>query len=239
MNKILVVAQREFMAMVATRAFLATLLIMPVLMFGGLFLMPALNKISGGKERTIRVVDGTRKIGSQLVAIAEERNRSLSQKDANESAQSGRMSMDPSGAPDIYKLELQEADKLDDETRVAWSDEIRNGSLYAFVEIPESLFDSNGTQSARFVSQDAALSDARQWMQAVVDSMVRTERVKALGLDAEQFQAVNRAVAFSPTAPYEKILATDGSDGGVQTKEKGFDLATIFAPFGMMMLMFL
>jgi ABC-type Na+ efflux pump permease subunit len=239
MNKIFVVAQREFMAMVATRAFLATLLIMPVLMFGGLFLMPALNKISGGKERTIRVVDGTRKIGSQLVAIAEERNRSLSQKDSNESAQSGSTSMDPSGAPDLYKLELQEADKLDDETRVAWSDEIRNGSLYAFVEIPESLFDSNGTQSARFVSQDAALSDARQWMQAVVDSMVRTERVKALGLDAEQFQAVNRAVALSPTAPYEKILATDGSDGGVQTKEKGFDLATIFAPFGMMMLMFL
>lgn len=49
MTKIWVVACREFWAMVGTRVFLATLLTMPVLMFGGLFLMPTLDKISGGR----------------------------------------------------------------------------------------------------------------------------------------------------------------------------------------------
>jgi ABC-2 type transport system permease protein len=69
MNKIWVVACREFWAMVGTRAFLATLLTMPVLMFGGLFLMPTLDKISGGRERTIRIVDGTGRIALTLVTM--------------------------------------------------------------------------------------------------------------------------------------------------------------------------
>ncbi len=42
MYKLLVIAHREYAAMVATRAFLVTLVMMPVLMFGGMFLMPKL-----------------------------------------------------------------------------------------------------------------------------------------------------------------------------------------------------
>jgi ABC-type Na+ efflux pump permease subunit len=237
MNKIWVVARREFMAMVGTRAFLATLFIMPVLMFGSLFLMPTLNKISGGRERTIRVVDGTGRIGPQLVAMAEQRNQMLlnPQGDAKDSNKSFVDSM----AADPYKIEVQESKSLDDTTRLDWSDAIRSGSLYAFVEIPESLFDPASPDTVRFVSQDSALSDARQWMQGIVAAMVRGERFKVLGLDSEKVQLANRPVAFAPTSPYERVAASDGGEGTVQAKEKAFDLSTLFAPFGMMMLMFL
>lgn len=237
MNKIWVVARREFMAMVGTRAFLATLFIMPVLMFGSLFLMPTLNKISGGRERTIRVVDGTGRIGPQLVAMAEQRNQMLL--NPKEDAKDSNKSFVDGMAADPYKIELQESKSLDDTTRLDWSDAIRSGSLYAFVEIPESLFDPASTDTVRFVSQDSALSDARQWMQGIVDAMVRGERFKMLGLDSEKVQLANRPVAFAPTSPYERVAASDGGDGTVQAKEKEFDLSALFAPFGMMTLMFL
>jgi ABC-2 type transport system permease protein len=237
MNKIGVVARREFLAMVGTRAFLATLLIMPVLMFGSLLLMPTLNKISGGRERTIRVVDGTGRIGPQLVAMAEQRNQMLltpqgDAKDSNKGFVDG-MAADP------YKIELQEAKSLDDKLRLDWSDAIRSGSLYAFVEIPESLFDPESTDTVRFVSQDSALSEARQWMQGIVDAMVRGERFQLLGVDSEKVQRANRPITLAPTSPYERVVTSEGGQGTVQAKEKEFDLATLFAPFGMMMLMFL
>lgn len=235
MNKIWVVARREFMAMVGTRAFLVTLFMMPVLMFGGLLIMPTINKISGGRERIIRVVDGTGRIGKELVVIAEQRNQML-QNAPNDTTSSGKSF---SQVVDPYRIELQDKPSLDDSVRLEWSDAIRSGKLYAFVEIPESLFDPDGTDAVRFVSQDSALSEARQWMQGIVDAMVRGERFRVLGLDQEKVQKANQQVAFLPTAPYERAAEVEGVAGGLKVQEKGFDMATFFAPFGMMMLMFL
>lgn len=238
MNKIWVVARREFMAMVGTRAFLVTLFMMPVLMFGGLLIMPTINKISGGRERIIRVVDGTGSIGRELVAMAEQRNQMLLNA-PDDTTSSGRAF---SQVVDPYRIELQDKQSLDDARRLEWSDAIRSGKLYAFVEIPESLFDPDKTEAVRFVSQDSALSEARQWMQGIVDAMVRGERFRLLGLDPEKVQKANQQVAFLPTAPYERAAVAEGvegGEGGLKAQEKGFDMATFFAPFGMMMLMFL
>jgi ABC-type Na+ efflux pump permease subunit len=229
------------MAMVATRAFLATLLIMPVFMFGGLFLIPTLSKFSGGRERTIRIVDGTGRVGPQVVAIAQQRNEALEEnrKNPKDSKASASRGFSDAMASDPYRVELHASKMLTDQERLTWSDEIRGGTLYAFVEIPESLFDPASHETVRFISQDAALSDARQWMQAIVDTMVRQDRFKTLGLDSDQVQLANRPVSFAPTAPYEPVAAVEGSENVIKAEEKGLDLATLFAPFGMMMLMFL
>jgi len=59
MFKLWVIAHREYVAMVGTKAFLFTLVMMPILMFGSLLVMPALNGVSGGKTQKIVVSDGT------------------------------------------------------------------------------------------------------------------------------------------------------------------------------------
>jgi ABC-2 type transport system permease protein len=242
MNKIWVIARREFMAMVGTRAFLATLLIMPLMMFGGLVLMPTLNKLSGGRERVIRIVDGTGRIGPALAAMAEQRNKLLTesqvQADSNDAKKSARAMAGDMGL-DPYRIELQQERNLDDSTRLQWSDMVRDGSLYAFVEIPESLFDPASADTVRFVSQDAVLSEARQWMQGITDAIVREDRFKVLGLDSEKVQLANRPVSFAPTSPYERSATSEGGEASIEAKEEGFDLAKFFAPFGMMMLMFM
>ena len=236
MNKIWVVACREFWAMVGTRAFLATLLTMPVLMFGGLFLMPTLNKISGGRERTIRIVDGTGRIAPTLVTMAEQRNQMLNrQRNKEGSLRNALSSMDP----DLYRIELLASKSLDAETRLDWSDAIRNGSLYAFVEIPESLFDPASIETASYVGQDSAVSEARQWMQGIIDAIVRVERFKVLGLNSEKVQLANRPVTLAPTSPYEQVADGNGGEATVQAKLTELGPYILLAPLFMMMLMFM
>lgn len=236
MNKIFVIAKREYLAMVATKTFLVSLIMMPILMFGGLALMPALSKLSGGKKRSIMVVDGTGKLSEVLTAAAKQRNEAL---EAGKEGSSTK-SKDPTNTADLYELQMVEPKELDDAKRLAWSDDIRNGKLYAFVEIPADLFATEPSSSVtKFISQDSAISEARGWLEAIIDPVVRMERSRALGLDPKLVSLVNNPVRLAPTMPYERSAepASDGS--GLTAKEKKFDLSTFFAPFGMMMLMFL
>lgn len=235
MNKIFVIARREYLAMVATKTFLVTLIMMPILMFGGLILIPTLSKITGGQKRSIMIVDATGKIGETLKTAAEARNKALAE---NQKA-SETESRDPTNAEDIFDLQLINAADLNDEKRLAWSDDIRNGKLYAFVEIPADLFSTQSASTTKFVSQDSAMSAARMWLEAVIDPIVRQEKAKSLGLDPNLVQLVTAPVRLSPTMPYERSTASEAEGGGITAKEKKFDITTFFAPFGMMMLMFL
>jgi ABC-type Na+ efflux pump permease subunit len=104
MNKILIIARREYLAMVATKTFLITLVMMPILMFGGLILVPTLSKITGGQTRTMMVVDGTGKLGDLLKTAAEARNKTITEnKSASEVNPTG-----PLNASDIFDVQMVE-----------------------------------------------------------------------------------------------------------------------------------
>ncbi|MEC9091999.1 MAG: hypothetical protein VX438_04780, partial [Planctomycetota bacterium] len=66
MSKIYAIAIREYWAMVATKAFLVSIVMMPVLMFGGIFAMEWLTNVGGIKERKILVYDGTGRLFNKL-----------------------------------------------------------------------------------------------------------------------------------------------------------------------------
>ena len=59
MRKIWTIAKREYGAMVATKAFLISIALMPVLMFGGIFIASRAQKVGDVRDKVIVVVDGT------------------------------------------------------------------------------------------------------------------------------------------------------------------------------------
>ena len=63
--------------MVATKAFLVSILMMPILMTGGFFVTTFLNKTGGAKERKIVVWDGTGKLFDDLKTAADQANARL------------------------------------------------------------------------------------------------------------------------------------------------------------------
>ncbi len=235
MHKLIAIARREFMAMVGTKAFLFTLIMMPVLMLGGVVLMPLLQKIGGQKEREIVVADASGKLFDSIKAAADMRNKLIKSATSDEQADEEDGEKNPLESADIWKIVKADRPSLDDQARLALSDRIRDGKLYAFVEVPEKLEPSDtGQILLTFVSQDAVLSDARRWIEAHVREKVRVARLTELGIDSTVVDKASVPVSAQPKLPFKA-----NEDGEVASKDGGNLMASLFLPFGVMMLMFM
>ncbi len=246
MYKLLVIAHREYAAMVATKAFLITLIMMPILMFGGLVIMPKLSALGGGKTERIVVADETGQLLPVLKAAAEARNAAMRAKQPepengkSETTRAAEKSRDRfTGAENLYEVVAAETSTLTDQQRLALSDEIRAGKLYAFVEIPASILAEPASEpaeasklQAKFISQDALLSSGRQWLTAVVSEYVRVTRLNRLGLDPSVIAKASRPIEFTPMAPLKP-------DEEKKERNESDMLVQLFLPFGIMMLMFM
>ncbi|MFN9247297.1 MAG: hypothetical protein ACK6DS_09550 [Planctomycetota bacterium] len=78
MRKIWTIAVREYKAMVATKAFLISIIMMPILMLGSLLAVNLLKNVGEVKDRQIAVHDPEGNLFPLLEAAAEARNTALS-----------------------------------------------------------------------------------------------------------------------------------------------------------------
>ncbi len=255
MFKLWVIAHREYVAMVGTKAFLFTLVMMPILMFGSLLAMPVLNRVSGGKTQKIVVSDGTGQLFEKLEQATKVRNESL-QKNPDQpiKTRTGKSSSRPSfmdQQADIWEL-VAVPNELSDTQRLEYSDQIRNGDIYALIEIPSSFLNATEfpptdgttldkaatpTPSAKFYSQDALISGARGWLSAIVSQRLREVRMEQFGLDKidpKIFAQIDARVELLPSMPIKASDAGKSDDHSVVDS-----LVNMFLPFGVMMLMFM
>jgi len=170
-NKIFTIAWREYQAMVATRAFVIALLLMPILMLGGAWLPALLRGLETPELRKIAVVDSTSLLFNRFQEAVKQRNVQLQSKqtpetagtspsapaDAGNSARSDSDAListvrsqqkadtrgEELGLQDIHLYELEEipAEDFGDEQRLALSERIRRGDLYAFIEVPADVLE--------------------------------------------------------------------------------------------------
>jgi len=255
MFKLWVIAHREYVAMVGTKAFLFTLVMMPILMFGSLLVMPVLNRVTGGKTQKIIVADGTGLVFASLEKAALARNELVQTKPTkpsksmkSKSEESATFMEQPS---DRWEL-IAAPNELSYEERLRYSDQIRNGDIYALVEIPISFLKpatikaTDGTTDsetdtpnavARFYSQDALMSSARGWLSAILSQRLRDARMEQFGLDKidpKIFALVDAKAELLPSVPIKASDAGKSDDHSVMDS-----LVSMFLPFGVMMLMFM
>lgn len=241
MKKILTIAAREYRAMVGTKAFLISVIMMPVLMLGSLFAIELLRNAAQISERKIALIDHT---GQFVAAIQEEATKknaivddAAAQDKLNPDAPKGAADYDVLGfTKDKYLIETVNAEGFSDENRVELSDRIRDQDLYAFVEIPNDVLEpgTEGGQAIRFYSQDSSLSLARGWISQIVNAVIRRTRLKAADIDPGIVERANVSVAVVGMSLVEK-----GEDGSIIAKEESDPMSAIFLPVGVMMLMFM
>ncbi len=134
MRKILVIAWREFIATVKTKAFLIGVIMMPIMMGGGAIASIINEKFEDNGVKTFVVVDRTpgAKVAPLLQKAIEKRNKSTIGKDGKRTS------------PE-FKLEI-EAPKPDiDEQRVEMSERIRKDKIAGFLEIGPEANSSKST----------------------------------------------------------------------------------------------
>lgn len=242
--------------MVATKPFLVSLILMPILMFGSIFAIQFLGKLDKSEEQKIAVWDPEGKIFGLLKQAADARNSIVkaslessevgSDQLAHEKLEKGlkKPGSGPIPDKDLFLIQRLENEILTDEDRVELSNKVRNKELHAFLEVPSGVADlsnlapqdGSGGESVlkeiKFYSSGGGIQPSRRWVSSVVSEFVKQERMSELGVDLQKVQLASVPVTVKSLGLVEK-----SSDGKVTTKQSKGALEAIFVPMGMMMFM--
>jgi ABC-type Na+ efflux pump permease subunit len=132
MRKVLTIARREYFAMVATRAFLFSIAMMPILMFGEIIAAGALSNVADVEDKTIVVYDETGELFEKLRESARTRNESIDRsRSQSQSVDDGENAADLASEPK-YILQEKAVEQLTDESRWELSEQIRSGEINAW-----------------------------------------------------------------------------------------------------------
>lgn len=202
MNKVITIAVAEYEQAVRSRAFLIGLLAVPLLMalaFG----IQALTARRDTSERRFAIVDRTGLVADAIVRGATLRN-------AEQVTPTGRRT-GPQFLPEVVP-----PDGDADATRLALSDRVRTGGLFAFVEIPADVLTAReATPTLQYYTEYPTYQALPDWLRREVSRAVADRRLATLGADP----AVARRL-LEPLPMDRKGLVVRDADGRISVAEK-------------------
>jgi ABC-2 type transport system permease protein len=182
------VATNEFGSAIRAKAFLISLLFLPVIMGVSIAFQLFLAKRADTKTRTVAVVDP----GGDLFAAIE-----------NAAEAYNRQAVDPTGKairPKIVVTNVEPASADNDRQIPDLSERVRRGELDAFVVIPAATIhpppEPAQPPALAYHSDNPNDDVVRKWLDTAVNTEVRARRFRAAGIDPATALRVNRPVAI-------------------------------------------
>ena len=238
MRKVIVVAVREYLAAVKTKAFIISLVLMPIFMGGGIVLPYLLKDKVDISDKRVAVLDHTGLIDEAITAAATKRN----QEEIFPGERDGRKQVKPR-----FVMKRVEA-VSDDPTRVDFelSERVRKGELFAFLVIGADVIDPGDDPtpaaeamerpraSVRYHSNSPTYEDFQRWVSRPINDRIQQLRFQAARLDPG---VVEKATKW--TSIQNLGLVSLDEHGNMIEAERINEMASYFVPFGLMMLMFM
>ncbi|HJR59772.1 MAG TPA: ABC transporter permease [Vicinamibacterales bacterium] len=218
MHKMLIVASSEFGTLVRSKAFVLTLILMPVIMGVATLLMRTAKDARDTTDRRFAYVDHSGIAGPVLQAGAEARNATAA---AN-------------GVARFQPVEISAAGKSADELRIELSDRVRSQEFFAFVEIPRDIADPDSTNAIRYYSDHPSYGALPDWIRSTVTRAAFAERFRAASVDPSVVARLTRPVASSNLGLFEREAS-----GAIKAGEEVDEFRAVGVPAVMMVLMFI
>lgn len=215
--KILAVAETEFRAMVRSKAFLISLILLPLLMLGSGFAQKQLSERADTSARKFAVIDPSGKFYDALAAAAHKR-------DEENAALAAKLPRSP-----FVPERVDVGTRPLDEVRVALSERVRKEELFAFVEIPAEP----DREKLRYYSDHPAYEDLSIWLKKTIDETIRDRRYREAHLDAGLVEALSRKVSAEDLG-----LWTRDASGRIHPAEKQDEVRALFIPMAAVVLLF-
>jgi ABC-2 type transport system permease protein len=178
LRRTLLIAKRDFIATVLTKAFIIGLLVLPILMGGGFLVIAGMQAKNNAQEQHVAILDRTGVVAAVVIEAAEETNsRGMFDKTT------GRRLMPQ------YRFEaIRAADSDWDRQRLLLSDRVRRRELFAFVDIPpEAIHPAAGQTAPIDVYSSAGAMDVFQaWFAGPMNDGLRRVRLAQLGVAPER-----------------------------------------------------
>lgn len=229
-HKILLIARRDYLASIRTKAFLFGLVVAPLL-FGGSFLGLALMKSRPDiRDRRIAIIDRT---GVSAAAVIEAATA------ANE-----RELFDKTSGKQVkprYHFEVVPPDDHDPVgERLVMSDRIRRGELFAFVEIRADALaprkrskDAEEDAAVDWYANEGGIAEAEHWFTRPLNDGLQRVRLAKLGVPAADFDAALRSVSVQNM----NLLSRDSRTGEIHQAHKKRDMEDFGVSFAVTMLL--
>lgn len=191
------IASAEFESAVRSKAFLIGLLALPIVM-GAAFLLQAFGGHRDTSERAFAIVDHTGVLGEQLADAAADYN--AESVDARGVATRAR----------FVPRQVSTDGRTADQVRLALSDEVRAGSLFAFVELPASVAAAGSDEGLQYFSEHPTYQALPQWLGNTVSRLTVNQRIAATGSDPETVRSL-----LAPVSVDRQGLVVRTRDGAI------------------------
>ncbi len=222
MSRIAIVAVSEFLTLVRTKAFIIGVVLMPVFMGGAIAFQRFTEKRLDNTTREVAVLDHTNVIFPVLAAATDAWNA---------------RALDAGGVQRAPKFLIRAADPNGGEAgRIALSEQVRDGRLFAFVEIPGAVLDASANPPAKvqYHTNHPSYETLPRFLNAAVGRAVLAIRFRAAALDPRLIDRLTRAPEFETLGLLER-----DSEGRVKAAVEIDRLRAIAVPASFMALMLL
>jgi ABC-2 type transport system permease protein len=228
MNKILILAKREYNAAVRTKGFIIGLLLAPVFMGGSLIVFALMKDKVDLTEKHIAIIDHSGLMTEYLANAVEERNKTeIYNKETGAQIKPA------------YYVEFVNPDTTKGfEQKLELSNKVRSKKLHAFIEIgPNILHQGNDPVKSgiRYYSENSALDPVRDWFAGSINNRIRQLRIKELNLDDKSVEGLFNWINLEGLG----LISVDKKTGTMQDARQIGVAETIIIPYIMVLLMFM
>lgn len=225
MRKTFIVAQSEFATLVRSKAFMVSVVLMPVVMMASILLVRATKDATDYKDRTFAFVDYSGVIAEPLKAVAQMYNSSTGEGATGPLARKGAR---------FIPVEVKPDGRSEDDLRLDLSERVKKQELFAFVEFPKQIVDPASTARIRYYSDHPSYSALPQWLRAAVNAVVLNERFRQASVDRAL------VVKLTKQAPIEELGLVERAHNGELKQAQEVDTARAYGiPVAVLMLMYI
>lgn len=227
MRKTLVIAVREYNSAVRTKAFIISIVLVPIFMFGSIIAVKLLEGQVDTTDKRIAVVDQTGQIADSLIVAADEYNKTkIFDKETKKKNKPAYLIEKVAPEIDVKAQQL------------ALSNRVKNNQLYAFIEIgPDVIKPNKEKPEASLIAyhaENAAMDEVHRWIQDPINARIREIRLAGANLDQKTVDALTQFM------PVETLgLVTVDESGKVHEAKRVNKDTAILPPLIMMMMMFM
>ena len=230
-KKIWVVAATEFGSSVRTKAFIAGLLLLPLLAGSSILLQQFVMRRVDTRTRTVAVVDRTGELFPAIERAARAYNETT---------------VDPKGktvGPRIEPSSIPASGAEDPAVLLELSDRIHRGELDAFAVIPAEATRTPPSGAApppaiEYHSDNPNDDVVPKWLIPAINNEVRARRFRSTGIDQAVADRVNQPVLIDNLGLVDRQASTTGGQAAIKAAEKIDPVRTAVVPVVLMYVMF-
>jgi len=231
MHRILLIARRDYLATIRTKAFIIGLVVAPLLFGGGFLGVALIQNKPDIKPRRIAIVDAAGVAAAVIEAAQELNAKDLYDKDTHRQ-------MRPRY---IFETVAPAADAR--QQRLELSDGVRREQLYAFIGISPSVLQPAPALPAAgrkdppapviIYTNAGTFDEADRWLSDAINEGIRRVRLAKMGLDPRGLSGALESVKVDRFG----LVTRDPKTGEIREAGKKNEVAEFAVPFGLMLLL--